>query len=105
MFWASLKAVALADLLDIALVAVLIYALLVWFKRAKAAIVAKGMLIVTAVYLLARVLGMHMTTSAPMRSFERSPRARTSISVVFEVGAGTFPPRRLIMAMRSKTLR
>lgn len=62
MFWASIKAVGFADLLDIVLVAVLLYALLVWFKRAKAAIVAKGMLIVTVVYLLARVLGMHMTT-------------------------------------------
>ncbi|MDE2290847.1 MAG: diadenylate cyclase [Elusimicrobia bacterium] len=52
----------LADVLDIALVAVLIYALLVWFKRARAAHVAKGMLVVAAVYLFARTTGMVMTT-------------------------------------------
>lgn len=63
MLLTSLSAVGLADLLDIALVAVLIYALLVWFKRARAAVVAKGMLVVTAVYMLSRGTGMIMTTS------------------------------------------
>ncbi|HVE12404.1 MAG TPA: diadenylate cyclase [Elusimicrobiota bacterium] len=57
-----LKAVGVADLLDIALVAVLIYALLVWFKQAKAAFVAKGILVIAAVYLFARAAGMVMTT-------------------------------------------
>ncbi len=63
MLLTSLSAVGLADLLDIALVAVLIYALLVWFKRARAAVVAKGMLVVTAIYMLSRGTGMIMTTS------------------------------------------
>lgn len=58
-----LKAVGVADLLDIALVAVLVYALLAWFKRAKAAFVAKGILVVTGVYMLSRATGMVMTTS------------------------------------------
>lgn len=57
-----LKVVGPADVLDIALVAVLVYALLVWFKRARAAIVAKGILVVAAVYLFARTTGMVMTT-------------------------------------------
>lgn len=63
MLWTSLKAVGPADLLDIALVAVLLYALLVWFKRARAAVMAKGMLVLAAVYMLSRVTGMKMTTS------------------------------------------
>jgi uncharacterized protein (TIGR00159 family) len=58
----SLKAVGVADLLDIALVSVLIYALLVWFKRAKAAFVAKGMLVMAVVYMFSRAAGMVMTT-------------------------------------------
>jgi uncharacterized protein (TIGR00159 family) len=63
MLFTFLKAVGIADLFDIALVGVLVYALLVWFKRAKAAFVAKGMLVVTAVYMLASASGMVMTTS------------------------------------------
>lgn len=57
-----LKALGIADVLDIALVGVLLYALLVWFKRAKAAFVAKGMLVIAAVYMFARAAGMVMTT-------------------------------------------
>ncbi|TBR23515.1 hypothetical protein EPO15_05890 [bacterium] len=57
-----LKVVGPADVMDIALVAVLVYALLVWFKRARAAFVAKGILVVAAVYLFARTTGMVMTT-------------------------------------------
>ena len=57
------RVVGPADVLDIALVAVLIYALLVWFKRARAAVMAKGMLVVAGVYLFARTTGMVMTTN------------------------------------------
>jgi len=63
MFFSALHAVGVADLLDIALVAVLIYALLVWFKQSKAAVVAKGMLVVAAIYLFSRSAGMIMMTA------------------------------------------
>lgn len=62
MFLSALHTVGVADILDIALVAVLIYALLVWFKQSKAAVVAKGMLVVAAVYLFSRSTGMVMMT-------------------------------------------
>lgn len=62
MAFSLLGVVGLADVLDIALVAVLIYALLVWFKRARAAVMAKGMLVVAGVYLFARTMGMVLTT-------------------------------------------
>jgi diadenylate cyclase len=55
------KTLALADLFDIALVAVLIYALLVWFKRTKTAFVAMGLLMLALVYTMARLMGMYMT--------------------------------------------
>ncbi|TPW21669.1 MAG: hypothetical protein FD126_460 [Elusimicrobia bacterium] len=57
-----LKVVGPADVMDIALVAVLVYAVLVWFKRARAAFVAKGILVAAVVYLFARTTGMVMTT-------------------------------------------
>lgn len=59
---ASLKSVTPADILDIVLVAVLIYAVLVWFKRTKSAFVAMGIMVLAAVYTLARAAGLTMTT-------------------------------------------
>jgi diadenylate cyclase len=56
-----LKAVGFADILDIALVAVLIYALLIWFKKTKTAFVAMGLLMLALVYTAARIMGMYMT--------------------------------------------
>lgn len=57
----TLKPVNVADLLDMVLVAVLIYGLLVWFKRAKTAFVAMGLLVFIGVYTFARVTNMYMT--------------------------------------------
>lgn len=56
-----LKTFGFSDFLDIALVAVLVYALLVWFKRTKTAFVAMGLLMLALVYTAARVMGMFMT--------------------------------------------
>jgi uncharacterized protein (TIGR00159 family) len=50
-----------ADALDITLVACLIYGLLFWFKRTKTAFVATGLLVLSFVYLLARVMNLMMT--------------------------------------------
>lgn len=63
MFLTSLRTVGIADILDIVLVSVFLYSLLFWFKKAKAAGVAKGMLVLAAVYLLSRATGMVLTTS------------------------------------------
>ncbi|MFA5137617.1 MAG: diadenylate cyclase [Elusimicrobiota bacterium] len=63
MLLTALKTVGLVDLLDISLVAMFIYALLFWFERARAAVVAKGMLVLAVVYLISRSMGMIMTTS------------------------------------------
>ena len=57
----TLKAIGLADMLDMFLVAALIYALLVWFKKTKTAFVAMGLLVTIGVYAVAWVLGMTMT--------------------------------------------
>lgn len=57
----SLKSFGVADFLDITLVTVLIYALLVWFKRTKTAFVAMGLLMLALVYTVARIMHMFMT--------------------------------------------
>lgn len=56
-----IKTIGLSDILDMAAVAGIVYALLVWFKQTKAAFVAIGLLVLAAVYTFARILGMYMT--------------------------------------------
>jgi len=58
----AMKALTLPDVMDMALVAALIYGLLVWFKKTKAAFVVMGLVVIMAVYALARLIGMNMTT-------------------------------------------
>lgn len=57
----NLKPLGVADVLDMLLVGSLIYALLLWFKRTKAAFVALGLLVLTVVYVVAFLSGMYMT--------------------------------------------
>lgn len=57
----TLKTLALADVLDMALVGLLVYALLVWFKKTKTAFVAMGLLMLGLLYTVARIMGMYMT--------------------------------------------
>ena len=52
---------SLADVLDIAFVACLIYLVLLWFKKTKAVFVAIGILLLAAVYIVAREAGMFLT--------------------------------------------
>ncbi|MFA6003153.1 MAG: diadenylate cyclase [Elusimicrobiota bacterium] len=56
------KTINLADMLDMGLVALLIYGLLVWFKKTRTAFVVMGLMVLMAVYIMARVTGMYMTT-------------------------------------------
>lgn len=56
-----LKQVRVADVLDVLLVGTLVYALLLWFKRTRAAFVALGLLLLAVVYTVAFLSGMYMT--------------------------------------------
>ena len=53
----------LSELLDVAFMFLIIYSVLVWFKRTRAAFVITGMLIVGAAYFLARQLDLPLTTT------------------------------------------
>ncbi|MDD5656236.1 MAG: diadenylate cyclase [Elusimicrobia bacterium] len=57
----AIKPVAAPDVMDMGLVALLIYALLVWFKQTRSAFVVLGLLILMGVYMIARLTGMFMT--------------------------------------------
>lgn len=57
----GLKHIAVADVLDMLLVGSLVYGLLLWFKRTRAAFVALGLLLLAVVYTVAFLAGMHMT--------------------------------------------
>jgi diadenylate cyclase len=55
--------ISISEILDIAFMFLIIYSVLVWFKRTRAAFVVTGMLITGAAYLLARQLELPLTTS------------------------------------------
>ncbi len=57
----TLKHIGIPDVLDMMLVGSLIYGLLLWFKRTRAAFVALGLLLLVVVYTIAFLAGMYMT--------------------------------------------
>ena len=57
-----LKEIGISEFLDILFMSVLIYTVLVWFKRTKATFVLTGIIIIGLVYLLARMFNLVLTT-------------------------------------------
>ena len=55
------KPIVIADIMDMLLVGTLVYGIMLWFKRTKAAFVALGLLLAVVVYAVALVAGMYMT--------------------------------------------
>ena len=55
------KPIVIADFMDMLLVGTLVYGIMLWFKRTKAAFVALGLLLMVVVYAVAYVAGMYMT--------------------------------------------
>lgn len=58
-----IEEIGISGFLDIVFMTVLIYSMLVWFKRTRAAFVVIGMMIFGAAYLLAQQLGLSLTTT------------------------------------------
>ncbi len=58
-----LTSITVADVTDIAIVATLFYAGLLWFKKTKAFLVVVGIVILGVVYAMARFLNLFLTTS------------------------------------------
>ncbi len=60
--WDTFKHLKVPDVLDISVMACLVYFILLWFKRTKAAFVARGIFIFAMVYVIAQQAGMYLTT-------------------------------------------
>ncbi len=58
----TFRTLRLADVLDITVMAALLYCVLLWFKQTKAAFVARGIFIFAMVYAIAQQAGMYLTT-------------------------------------------
>ena len=58
----TFRTIGIVDVLDIGVVAYLVYVLLRWLKRAKAAFVARGIILFALLYVIARQTGMYLTT-------------------------------------------
>lgn len=56
--WSSLR---VADVLDIAVVSVLVYMLITWFQKARSRFVMTGLAALVALYFVARILKMYLT--------------------------------------------
>ena len=56
-----LAAVSIGEIIDVLLVAILIYTAIVWLRRTRAAFVVRGMLTLGAVYMVVRYLDLQMT--------------------------------------------
>jgi hypothetical protein len=58
----AIREFGISDALDVAIVAVLIYAGISWLRRSQAALVALGMGLLGLVYLGAQLFELHLTT-------------------------------------------
>ncbi|MDD5173347.1 MAG: diadenylate cyclase [Candidatus Omnitrophica bacterium] len=54
----------IADIADIGIIAVFCYLILVWLKKARARFIFIGMIMMSALYILARLFGLYLTTVA-----------------------------------------
>lgn len=61
-FLEFVKNIRFADFIDIGIIATFIYLIMIWFKKARARLMIIGMLILGAIYVLARLFGLYMTT-------------------------------------------
>lgn len=56
------KSIRIIDFIDIAIIAILIYLVLLWIKKARARFILMGMVIIGLIYVLARAFSLYMTT-------------------------------------------
>jgi len=67
--WYVLNLIRLADIVDIAFVALFIYAVLTWFKRAASRRIVVGILLLAVVYVAARAFDLYMTAQLFQAAF------------------------------------
>jgi uncharacterized protein (TIGR00159 family) len=60
---AVFQGIGVTDFIDVALMSVLVYLIMIWFKRTRAAFVLTGIIIVAIVYLFAQQFNLYLTAS------------------------------------------
>jgi uncharacterized protein (TIGR00159 family) len=60
-FLSLIRSIAISEIIDIILVAILLYTAIVWSQRTRAAFVVRGIAVLGAIYLLVRLLDLEMT--------------------------------------------
>ncbi|MFC1522349.1 diadenylate cyclase [Elusimicrobiota bacterium] len=95
----TLSSIRIIDVLDIIFVSVLVYFILLWFKKTRAAFVARGILIFTLVYLIARQSGMVLTTWIFQGVFAV---ALVALLVIFQDELRSFFERLAVWSVRRK---
>ena len=61
-FLEFIRNIGFTDLIDISIIAIFIYLIMIWFKRARARFMIIGMFILGSIYVLARLFGLYLTT-------------------------------------------
>ncbi|MBM3244672.1 MAG: TIGR00159 family protein [Candidatus Omnitrophica bacterium] len=54
--------IRISDITDIGIITVFIYLILVWFKKSRARLMLLGMVILSSIYILARIFNLYLTT-------------------------------------------
>ncbi len=70
-FFNFLKEIGIAGFIDILFMSLIIYSVLIWFKKTKAAFVLTGIIIMAGVYLFAREFDLSLMASVSARFFCR----------------------------------
>lgn len=57
-----LQGLRFIDFIDIGIIAIFVYLVLVWLKKARVRFILVGMIILGIIYILARIFGLYLTT-------------------------------------------
>ena len=60
-FWTILHSIRIQDIFDVAIISVLIYGLLIWFKATASRFVLVGISLLGIVYVLSRLFQLYLT--------------------------------------------
>ncbi len=61
-FMGMFRSIRVIDFIDIAIIAIMIYLVLLWLKKARARFILIGMIIIGLIYVLAKIFSLYMTT-------------------------------------------
>jgi uncharacterized protein (TIGR00159 family) len=97
-----LRNIRLSDIIDTGIITVFIYSILVWFKKSRGRFMLLGIIIMAAIYVLAKFFGLYLTTIAFQTFFAVF---LIMIIVIFQDDLRHFFERIAILGLRYKGVR